>query len=509
MILFPSIIMKRRSNLSRYVTIVLILSIFAPVWIQANKIDCQDYNLEQFAPLEALTSAEITASPWGIQFNGMPFHNGTTARWEALDVEELKAGLPYLLEKTTSLGVKWVRLSVDWPLVEDDNGNFHWNLLDPMIDGLVNAGIEVYISLHAGHNAHTQDKAPLTDEERSAWIKYAKKVAQRYGNRIDYWEIWNEPNTVWFWPRPVRAEDYFLLVKQASEMLKEVDPRCKVIGGSLARIDVPYTTRLFELGIADYIDVLSYHPYGTFPESAIRKINVQVATPTLYTAVSHQVEDLQKLIQESGRPIDLWQGECGYPSAMNSLGWTGLGPFGEACQAKWILRRGFSDLASGAKISAFFILKDFLNTSRTKQNHKGLLDLQNKPKKAYYVLQNLCSSVQGKLTVRTDKPVNITIEDEGDMPGILERDIRTVVLESGSTLYIAYWAETHLQELTDPGSVSIELPMEESYDDIQLADLFNGQSANIRKMIAEDGRLTIPNIPLCDFPYVLKIDLEN
>ncbi|MEX0324009.1 MAG: cellulase family glycosylhydrolase [Puniceicoccaceae bacterium] len=495
------------STFNRYLPVFLILGIIAPMSIQANKIDWQEYNLGQPTPIQPLNSSEIKASPWGLQFNGMPFHNNTIARWEALDVRALKAGLPYLINKTTNLGVKWVRVSVDWPLVEDDEGEFHWELLDPMIDGLVNAGIEVYISLHAGHKAHTKGKAPMTDKERSAWLNYAERVAQRYGDRIDYWEIWNEPNTVWFWPRPVRAEDYFILVKQASKMLRKVDPGCKIIGGSLARIDVPYTTELFSLGIAKYIDVLSYHPYGTFPESSLRKINVQVATPTLYTAVSHQVEDLQKLINESGRNIELWQGECGYPSAMNSLGWNGLGPFDEAVQAKWILRRGFSDLASGAEVSAFFILKDFLNTSGNKQNYKGLLDLENQPKKAYHVLQNLCSTVRGDLTVRINEPVDITIEDDGGMPGIIQRDVRSVILGSGSTLYIAYWAETHLQKTTAPGSVSIEMPMVQSNGDIQLTDLFNGQTSNVKSTTVEDNRLIISDLPLCDFPYVLKIDL--
>lgn len=494
------------SLLKRLIPLLILLSSLSA---HANTFDWRNYNLEKASRIQQLDSSAIQSSPWGIQFNGMPFHDGTSACWEALDLEQLKSDLPVLIEKTVGLGVKWVRISIDWPLIEDDSGNFHWDLLDPMVRGLTEAGIEVYLSLHGGHNSHTKGKAPIGEAERTAWLNYAEKVARRYGDKIDYYEIWNEPNTVWFWPRPVKPEDYFLLVKEASKLLKKVDPGCKVIGGSLARIDVPYATRLFELGIADYIDVLCYHPYGTFPESALKKINVQVAPPTLYADVGHRAADLQALIDGSGREIDLWQGECGYPSAMNSLGWTGLGPFGESVQAKWILRRGMTDLASGASVSAFFILKDFMNARGDRMNHKGLLDLGNNPKKAYSVLQKLCSAVQGEVELVTSESVTINIEDAGGMPGITAGNVRSVILESDNTRYIAYWAETHLQETTLPGSATLVLPLVQSRGDTQLIDPFNGHNHRVTDQSVNENQLIIENLPLCDFPFVLKLDLGN
>ena len=474
-----------------------------------NTVEWERYNLGQPSAIEPADSSSIEASPWGIQFNGMPFHDGTSARWEALDVIKLGENLPKLIQRTVDLGVKWVRISVDWPLIDDDNGNFHWDLLDPMVDGLSSAGIEVYLSLHGGHNAYTTGKAPLTESERAAWLNYAERVARRYGDRVDHWEIWNEPNTVWFWPRPVQAKDYFELVKQASALLKSVDPGCKVIGGSLARIDVPYATELFALGIADYIDVLSYHPYGTFPESAVRRISVQVAPPTLYADAGHRVADLQALIDASGRDIDLWQGECGYPSAMNSLGWTGLGPFGESVQAKWILRRGFTDLLSGAAVSAFFVLKDFQNARGDKQNHKGLLGLDSQPKQAYRVLQNLCAVVQGELRVVEDVTVRVDIKDAGGMPGIQPENVRSVVLQSAGNRFIVYWAETHLQEYTKPGKASILMQGMNIHGEAVLADLFSGHIFDIKRVILDENQYTIPDLPVCDYPIVLKVDLPN
>ncbi|MEL7118632.1 MAG: hypothetical protein AAFO07_04305 [Bacteroidota bacterium] len=101
------------------------------------------FELELKGQIKNIPSTEIDQSPWGIHFNGMPFHDLTFAQYDSLDVDKLLEELPILIQKSNELGLKWARISVDWGLIEDNKGVFHWELLDPMINGLVDSGIEV------------------------------------------------------------------------------------------------------------------------------------------------------------------------------------------------------------------------------------------------------------------------------------------------------------------------------------------------------------------------------
>ena len=59
-------------------------------------------------------------------------------------------------------------------------------------------------------------------------------------------------------------------------------PQPTIIGGSLARMDLPYAKEIFESGIADQIDVLTLHPYNTIPKGSVRDIAYPVKTPHYY-----------------------------------------------------------------------------------------------------------------------------------------------------------------------------------------------------------------------------------
>ncbi len=463
--------------------------------------------VDYLGKIEPRSSTEIGTSPWGIHFNGMPFHDDGSARWEALDREALLAELPVLIERTVELGVKWARISVDWPLIEDMEGNFHWELLDPMIHGLSEAGITVYPSLHGGHDRYTKTKAPLTEEEIQAWLNFAGKVVSRYAEEIDYWEIWNEPNTVWFWAEANNPAQYFRLVEAASPLIKQLDPGAKVIGGNMARMDVPYAAELFRMGIAEHIEVLSFHPYGVFPEASLKSMDVQVRTPLLYEPVMNPVSGFWELIEGSGKDIALWQGECGYPSAMNSLGWTGTGPFGEKIQAKWILRRLLTDMAMGADVGAVFTLKEIKKKGGDRINSKGLLaheDLRMKP--GYTTLQSLCAVIQGELDFDRDWGASVEILDEGGMPGAQPKDIQFLSMEINGRSALAYWAVTHMQEETVPGRVNLTLTGVADVQRVEWIDLISGTRWEVQEAKSSAQGLSVEAVPLMDYPLLLVFE---
>ncbi len=162
--------------------------------------------------IEPVTSLENDKSPFGIQFNGMPFHKST--RYEVLDVPALLKDLPDKLNAASELGLKWARVSVDWSSVEDSAGVLHWELLDPIVKGLVDKKITIYVCLHGGHGIHSSYKPPVTKKQLAAWKTWVRAMVSRYRDQIDYWEIWNEGNSVWFWGGNPKAEEYMQLVRE-------------------------------------------------------------------------------------------------------------------------------------------------------------------------------------------------------------------------------------------------------------------------------------------------------
>lgn len=467
-----------------------------------------DFNVTYKSSIAPLTSTQIDQSPWGIHFNGMPFHDMAFAQYDSLDIEQLQKELPALIELTSDLGIKWARISVDWGLIEDMRGEFHWELLDPMIEGLVSSGIEVYPSLHAGHVKHTNKMPPTTQVEIEAWLNFVEKVIDRYKDKITYWEIWNEPNTTWFWGGAPNAVEYYHLVDTSSRLIKKTDPDSKVIGGSLARLDVPYAQELFELGIAKAIDIFSFHPYGVFPEAAIKKMKVQVKMPLLYEPVMNTVDGLQQLIENSGKPIELWQGECGYPSAMNGGGWNGTGPYSEEIQAKWILRRAFVDLSYDAKVSAYFLLKEIKHKHYEHYNRKGLLKFHDlSPKKGYAVFQNLTSTIHGPFKKENSISIEADILDEGELFGIRPKNIRTLSLKKDDEIMMAYWGVTHMQSDVKHGKVQLEIKGIDAHSiqTIELIDLYSGDLFSVNNFKSTDEGLIISGLPLNDYPFVLKV----
>ena len=92
---------------------------------------------------------------------------------------------------------------------------------------------------------------------------------------VHFYEIWNEPNVVQFWPTaddPDRATtEYMDMVKAAYPRIKAADPRSVVLVGALARREYvggrpnDWVEAMYDKGLKGNFDALSLHPY-TDPE---------------------------------------------------------------------------------------------------------------------------------------------------------------------------------------------------------------------------------------------------
>lgn len=447
------------------------------------------------------TSQEITQSPFGVQYNGMPFH--TNAEYDSFNHENLLQHIPVTAQAASDLGVKWARVSVDWSSIEDNAGTFHWEILDEIVNELTRRDIEIYLCLHGGHRIHTDFRPPVNEQELESWGNYVESTVQRYTSKIDYWEIWNEPNTIWFWNNNPDADEYLNLVKFTERLINQNDDNPVIIGGSLARLDLPFAKALFDRGIGDYIDVFTFHPYGHFPEGIVRRIDMPVQTPHWYIPADHQVEDLIETAENANPDIQVWQGECGYPSKMNTMGWNGTGPYSDRIQGKWIMRRALVDLSFGSQISCYFLMKESKG-GNNRMNYKGLLQAKDNSKKpAYFVYQNLIGTLKGSFTPVENMSADFTIIDEGGYPGVQEKDIFSVLLQDSSgKQYFGYNYVVRMQNDIPHSTVNLKLNNTVIRNPV-LIDMIEGKKYTINDYSYSNNSLIMDNLPIADYPFFI------
>ena len=349
--------------------------------------------------LPAKTSREIPDSMLSIGFETMDRDT-----FEPADV------IP-LLGKT---GVKYARCQTGWIKSEKTEGVYAFGWLDRIVDGLLENGIQPWLSVSFGNPLYTpndefralwekygeENKAsipgpargyiaefPLYHGERAmaAFIRYAAALAEHFRGRVQVYEIWNEPEhfcnkngedyAAKFGAKQL-ARDYTEFVRRVGAAIREADPDAKIAADSCG-IGNSYIHELGKLGLANDIDIYAYHYYGNCPEASSR----------------YFLDQLRACLDRPGKKVALWQGESGRASGNNTL----VSMPTQYNQAKFMTRRVFLDASLGAELTSIFTASDFKNYYPDNSDQQyGLLTVRDvKPKLAYYVLQGLGGLFEG------------------------------------------------------------------------------------------------------------------
>jgi hypothetical protein len=329
-------------------------------------------DFEYLCDLQSKKSNEIIASPIGIGY-------------ETLDRDTFDPKPTY--SHMSSSGVKWARVQTGWNKTEKEKGKYDFDWLDSIVDNLLSVGITPWFSVSFGNGLYTTAKKHLAsyvgevplyygDKAVLGWRNYTKALAKHFKGRIKYWEIWNEPNTGFWRPKP-NPIDYTELVKISREEIIRIIPDAKIIGGALSGCDVNYLYDALKAGLGEYIDILTIHPYALTPELSL----------------AQELSMVRKLLGQFGCKASLWQGECGRPSARSSWIVNHKGfRLTEYTQAKYLLRRIILDLGLGFEMTSYFSASDFHNYGHEgRTHHQGVLTSggECRPKLSYYTLQGL------------------------------------------------------------------------------------------------------------------------
>ena len=472
--------------------------------------------LKKIGKIIPKNSSEIKASPFGIQAGTL---------------------VDSLVERAAEIGVKWTRLSASWPAIERQKGVYYWTETDKAFDVALKNGITPFVTIEGGNELYSKlttydnpveaeiygykPEPPVKNPvAMTAYLNFVNATVERYKDKIDYWEVWNEPNHHNYWGSTPDGKEYGLLLVKTTEIIKKLDPGCKVIGGSMAGIDPKFADEFLSVGSNSLIDIISFHNYGAVPEERA------------YLAI-----ELWDVINKYNPSLELWQGECGYPSHSSTRDFRGRAPWGLNIQAKWLLRQSFVDTYyCKATLSNYFKLvhtegkgdKPERNNlrpidkifgyperggSRVKTkgiNEKCLLtnpELAEKP--GFYAYQNLCAIWQSGYRPNVIK-YKVYVLDQGIFCGIGEEDdafpsvplVASYADDSGNNL-VAWWLPWNAQEYL-PKLAKVKIILEGiQFKDPVLLDLLDGEVYELDNYSNENGNYTFNELALADYPLVI------
>lgn len=165
-----------------------------------------------------------------------------------------------------SLGMNSIRVTFwfDSQYMSSSRSKRDFSQFDEVVNAAEAAGLEIVAIL-----AYVPDWLRGNSGWKTTFInQYAYPVVSRYKNRIDYWEVWNEPDEMTYDVLNGSADDYFDLLKQVSQVIRATDPSAKILTAATANIvadglsKFEWTKRLLDLGAAQYADILNVHYYS-------------------------------------------------------------------------------------------------------------------------------------------------------------------------------------------------------------------------------------------------------
>lgn len=259
-----------------------------------------------------------------------------------------------------SAGIKWSREEFSWAAIEKSKGNFDWSFYDKLIDIANEYGISVYGLLCYWNNWTKAD----TEEGREDYYNFVRAVVSRYKDKINHWEIWNEPN-IFFFPGP--KENYVKMLIKSYEIIKEIDPDALVLGCSTAGIDRDFINMCIDNGAV--FDVLTIHPYRV------------VLDDNAFRSELKEAVELTKRIDGNPRPV--WITEMGWPTQL----YTGAS---EREQANFIAR-AYIDSYSVENIGSmsWYDFRDDGNNPFYNEHRFGTIRNDFTPKPSYIAVSNV------------------------------------------------------------------------------------------------------------------------
>ena len=210
------------------------------------------------------------------------------------------------LQMVKAAGFQWIRQSFPWYDLEiHGKGDFEdrrhepyrsaWDKYDHIVALSEHYNLDIIARLEAPPSWSRRDGdargAFGPPDDLNDYSDYIKAVVTRYQGRIQFYQIWNEPNIYPEWGNQlVDPNGYTELLCQAFKIIKTADPQAVVISGAMAptvelgtwnpgyqgnnMMDVVFLQRMYDAGAGDCFDIMAVNDYMLWSGPTDRRMRV-------------------------------------------------------------------------------------------------------------------------------------------------------------------------------------------------------------------------------------------
>jgi len=393
-------------------------------------------------------------------------------------------------DPVAALGVKWVRIQSGWQRTETERGVYRFEWLDDIVDNLRRRGLVPWVNLCYGNKLYDAEAATRfgavgcppnqNDEQINAWCAYVKALVAHFEGRVEWWEVWNEPESKYSWRQAPDPFEYVEFARRTAEAVRVGSPRAKVIGGVFTNSALEYISHCFAGGLGKYCDAISFHIYSSDEADD-----------------EERIANLKLLIDQYCPGVELIQGEGGCQSRGDGCGALRNQEWTREKQAKSLARHLISQIGEGVKFTSYFSSMDMIEALNGKVGEKasyldygyfGVLGAEfdadgfavgeYSPKPSYYALQTVAALFQGNFEVcrlpvessRTERNTRFG----GDYGDTTLRECCSCAFrrENGAVAFV-YWKRGNMLRETFEGSISLHMP-EHPAGTPKLVDILTG-----------------------------------
>ena len=144
--------------------------------------------------------------------------------------------------------------------------------IDRTIGAARSAGLQVRLQLVGMPDWALDDpqyarQAPRSEAELQEWGDFVTRVMRHVNGKVDYLEVWNEPNESKWWPTGPDPVEFARLLSVTYAAVHQASPTTQVVSGGLAGNDIGYLDKVYEafgeLGLkASPFDMVGAHPFS-------------------------------------------------------------------------------------------------------------------------------------------------------------------------------------------------------------------------------------------------------
>lgn len=257
-----------------------------------------------------------------------------------------------------ALGVREIRQDLRWSYVQASRDAWDWTTEDAVIEAATDGGLGVIAMVGYGNPwASTMPGATSFSppDDPMDFATFAGSAAARYRDRVDRYEIWNEPNSGFrFWQvgdPPAFSGDpegYADLFVPAANAIHAADPGSEVQLGSVffhgqaipSGPDFLADAVAHRPELLEVADAVSFHPYTLYPPRSAPEAETDGEIP-----VTQMVADIE-------------QAAPGLPVVVTEFGWPAWGDVTAGLQADYTAREVALLHASGVRDTCVYTLED-------------------------------------------------------------------------------------------------------------------------------------------------------